>query len=182
MRKLVRYLGTAAVALTGWQWGSAQSPAGQQAPAAAQTDSCAATPTLEALTRALDAAVSGPGNKDRACMRALFLPEARLIPVAKGKDGQIATHVLTLDGWIDRVKQRGDTPFYERQVSQKVESFGHIAHLWSTYELRETPDAKPEVRGINSIQAIHDGQNWRVIEIVWETETPGQDLPGKYLP
>ncbi len=151
------------------------------APSSSPAASCPATPTLEALTKALDAAVSGPGTRDRTCLRAVLMPEARLIPVARGKDGQIAAHVLTVDDWISRVRQRGDAVFYEHQIAQKIESFGHIAHLWSTYEIRDTPEGKAEMRGINSIQAINDGTNWRVMEIVWETEGPGQPIPDKYL-
>ncbi|MGB8099938.1 MAG: hypothetical protein WCF17_22495 [Terracidiphilus sp.] len=64
----------------------------------------------------------------------------------------------------------------------KSEVYGHIAHLWSTYETRATPDGKAEVRGINSIQAVNDGTRWHVMEIVWQAETPTMPVPGKYLP
>jgi hypothetical protein len=62
-----------------------------------------------------------------------------------------------------------------------------MAHLWSTYETRTTPDGKPPEgkvidRGINSIQAIYDGKLWHVIEIVWEAQTPANPVPEKYLP
>ena len=34
---------------------------------------------------ALDVAITGPADKDRACMKALFIPEARLMFVSLGK-------------------------------------------------------------------------------------------------
>ena len=102
-------------------------------PLLAQTNSsCPATTTLPDLIKAVDDAVSGPGNKDRTCMRQIFTPDARLIPVSKGKDGNWAPRVLTLDEWIAAVAKRGDKVFYERQVKYSVEQYGHIAHLWST--------------------------------------------------
>jgi len=64
----------------------------------------------------------------------------------------------------------------------KVETYGHLAHLWSTYELRLQPDGPPTVRGINSIQAVFDGKRWRVLEILWQAETPDLPIPEKYLP
>jgi hypothetical protein len=152
-------------------------------PLTAQTSlSCPATTTLPDLIKAVDDAVSGPGNKDRTCMKQLFTPDARLIPVAKGQDGKWAPHVLTVEDWIARVAKRGDQVFYERQVKYSVEQYGHIAHLWSTYEVRDTPDGKATVRGINSMQAVYDGAQWKLIEILWQAETPDEPLPAKFLP
>lgn len=144
--------------------------------------SCPPSTTLDELIKAIDDAVSGPVGKDRACMRALMLADVRLIPVVKAPDGNYAPHVLTLNAWIDAVSKHTGNIFYERQVKYETEQYGHIAHLWSTYEVRPTPDGKATVRGINSIQAVNDGKSWKVIEIVWEAESPGEPVPEKYLP
>lgn len=151
-------------------------------PVTAPSSPCLPTTTLDELIKALDDAVSGPGDKDRTCFRDVILPDARLIPVAKAPDGTFVPHVLTVDGWIDAVKRRGSSVFYERQVKVESGQFGHIAHLWSTYEVRPTPDGKATVRGINSIQAVFDGTRWKVIEILWQAETPAEPVPEKYLP
>lgn len=148
----------------------------------AQTSTCPPTKTLDDLIKALDDAVSGPVDKDRTCLRQVLLPDARLIPVSKGKDGAVSPHILTVDDWIARVKASGHPPFYEVQVKYPAEVYGHIAHLWSTYEIRPTPDGKPEVRGINSIQAVFNGNEWKVMEILWQAETPDEPVPQKYLP
>ena len=158
----------------------AQAPEGKSA---AQTPACPSTATLDQLIKALDAAVSGPGNQDRTCFRALFLPDARLMPLVTNKDdGSVKPRILTVQDWIDLVAKRGANVFYERQVKVTTETFGHEAHLWSTYETRATPDGKAEVRGINSIQAVFDGKAWKVISIVWQAETPTETVPAKYLP
>jgi len=152
------------------------------APAAAPA--CPATATLDQLIAAIDAAVSGPADKDRTCFRQLFLPDARLIPVRIAADGTATPHILTVDGWIEAVRKRGSAVFYEHQIKVRTEAWAHIAHLWSTYETRITPDGKaPAVdRGINSIQAIFDGTRWQIIEITWQAETPADPVPEKYLP
>ncbi|HEY1160606.1 MAG TPA: hypothetical protein VGE83_08250 [Terracidiphilus sp.] len=148
---------------------------------------CPPTATLDQLIAAIDAAVSGPADKDRTCFRQLFLPDARLIPIRIAADGTATPRILTVDGWITAVAKRGSAVFYEHQVKVRTESWAHIAHLWSTYETRTTPDGKPPEgkvldRGINSIQAVFDGKRWQVIEITWQAETPSDPVPEKYLP
>jgi len=155
----------------------AQAPETPAAPAA-----CPSTATLDQLITAIDAAVSGPANKDRACFRDLFLPDARLIPIRIAKDGTATPVVLNVDGWINAVAKRGSDIFHEHQLKVKTETWGHIAHLWSTYETKIGSDDKPADRGINSIQAIFDGKRWKVIEITWQAETPADPIPEKYLP
>ena len=166
------------VALTGKTL-VAQSNTASPAPA---STACLPTTTLDELIKAIDDSVSGAGDKDRTCFRDVILPDARLIPVGKAQDGTIAPHVLTVDGWIEAVRKRGSGVFFERQVKVKQEVYGHIAHLWSTYEVRPTADEKATVRGINSIQAVYDGTRWKVIEILWQAETPAEPVPEKYLP
>jgi hypothetical protein len=130
---------------------------------------CPAATTLDELTKALDDAVSGPGNKDRACLRELLLPGARLTPILKAL-GKVGPHNLTVDEWIKAVAKRGNQEIYERQVKVTKEEYGHMAALWSEYEIRPTPDGKPSQHGVNSIQALFDGSRWRVLTVLWETE------------
>lgn len=154
----------------------------QASAAPASATVCLPSGTLDELIKALDDAISGPADKDRACLRALLLPDARLIPTGKVADGSFAPHILTIDGWIEAVRKRGSAVLYERQVKVSSDVYGHIAHLWSTYEVRPTPDGKAQVRGINSIEAVNDGTRWRVIEILWQAETPEEPVPARYLP
>jgi len=177
MNRIAVVLALAAAALTPVI--SAQAP---EPPTTTAVPACPPTSTLDELIKATDDAVSGPANKDRTCFRQLFLPDARLIPLRIAADGTATPRVLTVDGWIDAVAKRGSAVFYERQVKVKTEVYGHLAHLWSTYETRSTPDGKADVRGINSMQAVFDGKRWQLIEIVWQAETPTEQVPEKYLP
>lgn len=158
------------------------STAGASTDPHARPATCPQPRTLDDLTKALDDAVSGPADKDRTCMRVLFYPDSRMVPVGKTREATFAPRALTVDNWIDAMKKRGSSVFYERQVKVKTEMFGHIAHLWCTYEIRPSPEGKATIRGINSIQAVFDGTRWKITQIEWEAETPTEPIPGPYLP
>jgi hypothetical protein len=133
-----------------------------------------------AIPAAIDAAISGPADKDRSCMKALFLPEARLVVVANGADGAPTYTILSLEDWIARVKARGHAMLEEKQLKFGVDSYGSIAHLWSTYALRI--DGKQIARGINSIQGVKVTGGWRVLGIMWQAESAATPLPKELLP
>jgi len=52
---------------------------------------CALPSEPEGIPAAIDAAISGPVDKDRGCMKALFIPEARMMFVSIRADGRQAT-------------------------------------------------------------------------------------------
>ena len=89
--------------------------------------------------------------------------------------------VLTVDDWINAVARRGTESFTEKQLKVQTETYGHLAHLWSTYETLSA-DGKMMDRGINSIQAIFDGKQWKILQIAWQAESPTEKVPEKYLP
>ena len=155
-----------------------------RAQVAPTTTACPSTATLDDLVKAIDSAVTGPADKDRTCFRELFLPEARLVPLGKNADGGFTPHILAVDGWIEAVRKRGNASLMEHQIKVRTEVYGHLAHLWSTYETRVEIDGKvqSQVKGINSIQAANDGKSWKIQEIVWEAETPEEKIPTEYLP
>lgn len=172
MKRFAAFLVLAAAALS--------STAIAQTPAPAPT--CPSTKTLDDLMKAVDAAISGPTDQDRTCFRDLFLPDAQLAPIVKAPDGSFTPHLLTVDGWIAAVQKSSHKIFYEHQAKYSSDIYGNLAHLWSTYEVRLEPDAKPLIRGINSFQAVNDGTRWRFQSIVWLAETPDTPIPAKYLP
>lgn len=154
----------------------------QQGLSSAGPAACPPTTTLDELIKAVDSAVSGPANQDRTCFRALFTADARLIPIRVSADGTATPRILTVQDWIDAVAKRGSAVFYEHQIKVRTESWAHLAHLWSTYTTSDSPAGKPIDRGINSIQAVYDGKQWHVVEIVWQAETATEPVPEKYLP
>jgi hypothetical protein len=147
-----------------------------QAPDAA----CALPSEPKDIPATLDAAITGPADKDRACMKALLVPEARMMFVSLGADGAPSYRLETLDDWIARVKARGHAMLEEKQLKFHIERYGNIAHLWSSYTLHS--DGKQVARGINSIQAIKEAGGWRVTGIMVQAESAIAPLPKEYLP
>ena len=147
-----------------------------QAPDAA----CALPSEPKGIPAAIDVAITGLADKDRACMKALLMPEARMMFASLDADGAPTYTLLTLDDWIARVKARGHIMLAEKQLKFHIERFGNIAHLWSSYALHT--DGKQSARGINSIQAIKEAGGWRITSIVVQAESPTTPLPKQYLP
>ncbi|MGZ9099367.1 MAG: hypothetical protein ACXW3O_06660 [Brevundimonas sp.] len=167
------------------------------APAAAQTAPppppppvSAAAPadvaTPEAIVAALYEVISGDAGaaRDWDRFRSLFHPTGRLAPSGMNREGQGVARSITPQEYVDRsgpmLVEQG---FHEREIARRTERFGHIAHVWSTYEaLRRLSDPAPFMRGINSIQLFHDGTRWWVISVYWQAETPDAPIPAAYLP
>ena len=141
---------------------------------------CALPSEPEGIPAAFDAAITGPADEDRVCMKALLIPEARMMFVSLGTDGATTYRLETLDDWIARTKARGHVLLEEKQLKFHIERYGNIAHLWSSFALNS--DGKQVARGINSIQAIKEAGGWRVTGIMVQAETAAAPLPTEYLP
>ncbi len=141
---------------------------------------CALPSEPKGIPAAIDAAITGPADKDRACMKGLFIPEARMMFVSISADGTPSYTIKTLDDWIVGVKARGHAMLEEKQLKFQIESYGNIAYLWSSYVFHS--DGKQVARGINSIQAIKEAGGWRVTDIMVQAESAIAPLPKEYLP
>ena len=144
--------------------------------------------SIGAILAAAYDVISGPAGKKRDWdrERSLFYPGARLIPTATvpGKTNvDLAPLVLDVEGYIARVEPIFEKEgFYEKEVARRVDQFGQIAHVWSTYESRHGPsEPEPFMRGINSIQLFNDGSRWWILSIYWQHESAQHPLPEKYL-
>lgn len=139
--------------------------------------------TIDSIIFALYDVISGaPGERDWERDRYLFLPGARLIRTRKDPDGSTYYKVMTVEEYVADATPILSQDFYEIEIARTTEVFGNIAHAFSTYESRHTPDSPPFARGINSIQLLHDGRRWWVTAIAWDIERDGNPLPAKYLP
>jgi hypothetical protein len=142
--------------------------------------------SIDAIIRAAYDVISGPSGEKRDWdrERSLFYPGARLIPTAKpGANDGLAPQMLDVEGFIARVEQYvTENGFFEKEIARHTEQFGHIAHVWSTYESRHNADdPKPFMRGINSIQLFYDGSRWWIVSIYWQPESARDPIPEKYL-
>jgi len=136
---------------------------------------CALPSEPEAIPAALDAAITRPADKDRACMKTLLIPEARLMFLSIAADGESSYRLETLDDWIADAEARGHAMLEGRQLKYRIERYDNIAHLWSNYTLQG--DDKQVPRGVNSIQAIKVSGGWRVTGILVQPESVTAPLP-----
>jgi hypothetical protein len=142
--------------------------------------------SLDAIMKAVYDVISGDAGKARDWdrFRSLFYKDARLIPTGKNaQTGVVGARALTPEDYIKRSEpfllKEG---FFEREIARRVETYGNITHVFSTYESRHAlADKEPFIRGINSFQLLNDGKRWWVITIYWQGETPDNPLPKKYL-
>jgi hypothetical protein len=140
--------------------------------------------SVDAIVAALYDVISGPaGKRDWDRFRSLFIPGARLIPTGVRQTGEVVSRVVTPEDYVQRngpfFEKEG---FFEREAARRTETFGNIAHVFSTYESRHAKDeSKPFQRGINSIQLMNDGKRWWIVTVFWQAEDEKNPLPEKYL-
>ena len=146
--------------------------------------------SIDAIITAAYDVISGPAGQKRDWdrLRSLFISDTRFIPTSKNAgelhpDSKISPQAMDVDGYITRsreyLEQHG---FFEKEIARHTEQFGHIAHVWSTYESRhQADDPQPFMRGINSIQLFYDGSRWWIVTIYWQHESADDPIPSKYL-
>lgn len=179
VRALLAPLATALVlAATG-----ARAAAQDRPPSTPQTSAAASADvaTLDGILAAVYDVISGPAGEERDWdrMRALFHPGARFIPTGRSPDGKRARatvldveQYITVNGpWF---KERG---FFEEELGRQTLRYGQIAHVFSTYAARHSQGGEVVMRGVNSLQLVHDGTRWWVLTILWNPEVPGEALP-----
>jgi hypothetical protein len=140
--------------------------------------------SLDAIMAATYDSISGGAGEKRDWDRflSLFHKDARLIPTGKNREGVIAANAVTPADYIKRSEGALMQGFFEREIARRVETFGNITHVLSTYEARRKKDDKePFLRGINSFQLLNDGKRWWVVTIYWQAETTDNRLPKEYL-
>ena len=115
-------------------------------------------------------------------LKKLFIDEARLIRTTKDSH-----EVMSVEDFISSFNTRIDAgefiEFREYEIKKKIEMFGGIAQVFSTYETDfETPGGKLNARGINSIQLMEMNDGWKVVTIFWYNEDESNKIPEEYLP
>lgn len=142
--------------------------------------------SIEGILAALYGTISGDiGEKrDWDRFRSLFYPGAKLIPTGTPKGAATArARMLTPEDYV-----RTSGPFLERigfheiEIARKIDRFGNIAHVFSTYDGKPQSTETPPIRGINSIQLFNDGTRWWIVDIFWMQESPTAPIPAEYLP
>jgi hypothetical protein len=154
-----------------------QAPAGQPLSSRVPPAKPADVKSLDSILAAVYNVISGPaGDRDWNRFRSLFIPGARLTSAQKNKDGSF--FLEDVEGYAQGAGSYFKTHgFFENSIVNRVEKFGNIAQVFSSYESRNAPNEKPFARGVNSIQLFNDNTRWWVVSILWDEETPTNTLP-----
>lgn len=139
--------------------------------------------SIDAIIAALYDVISGPpGPRDWNRFRSLFIPEARMLPTGKRPDGTVGYRAITPEDYVQRsgamFLKEG---FFETGIANRVDQYGTIAHVFSTYEARHEKGGQPFVRGINSIQLLNKDDRWWVVTIMWSDDRSAGPVPEKYM-
>lgn len=135
--------------------------------------------TIQSLYEVISGEAQAPRDWDR--FKNLFATDAKLIPTGKNQEGKFVYRTMTPDDYIKMFTTRVTTGFFERELSNKIETYGTITHVFSTYETKEKKDGAVTNRGINSIQLFYDGTRYYILNIFWCAESLGFPLPDQYL-
>lgn len=148
------------------------------APAAKPAD----VDSLDHILAALYDVISGPaGERDWNRFRSLFIPTAHLTSTGKAPDGSVRVRPNSVDDYANGAGAYFlKNGFYEKSIVNRIETYGNVAQVFSSYESRHNAGEAPFARGINSIQALYDGKRWWIVSILWDSERPDNPLPAEF--
>ena len=81
-------------------------------------------------------------------------------------DGRFQRHDLSTEQAMISVPY--DQAFFESEVERRIERYGNIAHVWSEFEMRASPEAEPYSGGFNSISLYFKDNRWWISS--WSTQ------------
>lgn len=142
--------------------------------------------SIDSIIKAVYEVISGEAGETRDWdrFRSLFHQDARLIPTGKNaQTGVFTARAMSAEDYVSRnAPYFAKQGFHEREIARRVDQYGNIAHVFSTYHAFNTKEDKtPFMRGINSFQLLYDGKRWWVMSIYWQAESKETPIPKQYL-
>ena len=93
-------------------------------------------------------------------------------------DGRFQRHDLSVEQAMISVPY--DQAFFESEVGRRIERYGNIAHVWSEFEMRTSPEAEPYSGGFNSISLYFKEDRWWISS--WSTQYKDPSLKPSKVP
>ncbi|MGH7643959.1 MAG: hypothetical protein ACREMR_00095 [Gemmatimonadales bacterium] len=140
--------------------------------------------SIDGILAAFYDVISGPAGQPRewARDRTLYIAGVRFVSLDV-RDGRPVASVMDHQQFVDRTDAGFVRDgFFEREIHRVTHRFGNLAHVFSTYEMRRTPDGPVFGRGVNSIELFWDGMRWWIAAAVWDDERPDNPIPADLLP
>ncbi len=124
------------------------------------------------------------GEADWDALRGYFAEGATFVsPVPPGETPKGVDTETFLSDFQDfiRTSPLGKSGYHERVVHTRIDQVGAIAHAWVTFDAF-VPGQPPDRRGVDSIQFILDGTEWKLISFTTQYEKGEVKLPERFLP
>ena len=142
--------------------------------------------TIEGILKASYETISGGVGVPRQWGRdrTLFAPSVRYISILKDKTGGIVKartydYQEYLNESDDFLVRQG---FTEVELGRKIERFGNVATVLSSYEGKVQSTGKVVTRGVNIFSLYFDGKRWWIQTMLWDEETQQNPIPAELLP
>jgi len=135
---------------------------------------------VRAAVDTLYAVVSGEKGVARPWerLKELFVTEGYFCISGVGRDGKPRSRTFSVDAFVEGASRNAaEESFYERPMVTRVEVFGGVASVWSSYASSRTRNGEPFARGVNAFTLIKTAQGWRFCVVAWSEESPGLRLP-----
>ncbi|MEL0650593.1 hypothetical protein V6246_04110 [Algibacter sp. TI.3.09] len=143
--------------------------------------------TVNNVVNTLYDVVSGKKDEERdwKLFKLLFHPDAKLITAGRNNEREFQVKFMgAADYMKSSSKWIASNGFVKKEMLRKTEEYGRMAHVFSSYKTYNTEDENKEdseMRGINSIQLLNDGERWWILNMYWTQETWLNPIPNKYL-
>ena len=134
--------------------------------------------TIDGIVNAYYDVINGPPGYEFESERdrSLHAPNAIITRVTPG--GELVRHGLAAEH--EPLSEPYDEGFFETEIGRIVEEYGNLAHVWSTFEIRNDPEGEVVSRGVNSITLYYYEDRWWIAS--WSTEQEGDEpLPDQYV-
>ncbi|MDG2377109.1 MAG: hypothetical protein P8M18_12255 [Woeseiaceae bacterium] len=134
--------------------------------------------SIDAIIDAYYDVISGPKGHRYDAARDLYLHAPQAIITRTSEDGDLQRHdFATEQAMVAEPYLEG---FFEVEIGRLTQRYSNLAHVWSTFEIRNTPEGETVSRGVNSISLHRYKDRWWISS--WSTQPEGEEpLPEEYL-
>ena len=142
--------------------------------------------SIEGIVKASYETISGGVGVPRQWGRdrSLYDPSVRFVAISVNpQTGAVKSTSTSHQEFVDESDSfMVKDGFTERELGRKIERFGNVATVLSSYEGKVTSTGKVITRGVNLFQLYFDGKRWWILSMVWDEERADNPIPAELLP
>jgi len=135
--------------------------------------------SVDALINAYYDVVSGSSSEPWEFERDNYIHSKNAVITRLDENGKSESHTLEAEYIPIGLSPKED--FYEIELKRIVSNYGHIAQVWSAFEIRTDPKTETDVRGLNSIQVHYENGRWWIDSWTCEMESEESSIVTEFL-